>query len=266
MANSHEAAREALNTISGWRWILGDPDGQTWPIFMDLSEAINRLAMAGFTQPQSAVLSLLCQGDITAQGAFKWRKYQHGSFFQHEEYQAALERRHWQVLADLIQDYQRELAGDGWPFNEVDLEKLGLEDCPKYEWCFSDCRFATAVCPPEAQFHDPDYFEEWFSAWDIQIRPTVFDGLDEDTIPGSPAIDSCRGGRPMAEWWPDFVAELVAYVAEVGLPPGIGHQGQSEVIREVSGRMQARGKGEPSRSQVQETVNAVLRRMRSAGN
>ena len=266
MDDKENSAHAALESISKWRWISGDPDGNTWPIYMDLGEAINRLAMAGYVQPQSIVLKLLCQGDLTGHGDFKWRKYQFGSFFQHEEHEACLDKRQWQTLSDLIDEYQRELAEDGWPFNSVDLEKLGIEDCQKYEWCFSDCRFSIAYCPPEAQFHDKDYVEEWFSAWDIKIRPACLICEENSNIQPAPVTETSRGGRPLAEWWPDFVAELVAYVGEVGLPPGVGHQGQSEIIREVSERMQARDKGEPSRSQVQETVNAVLRRMRSAGN
>ena len=73
-------------------------------------------------------------------------------------------------------------------------------------------------------------------------------------------------GRPREEWWPDFVAELVAYVKEVGIPDGIGHQGQSVVLKEVSDRLVSRGKPEPGRTQTQDTINAVLRRLRSAGN
>lgn len=266
MGSSEESARAALKAISGWRWISGDPDGNTWPIYMELSEAINRLAMAGFVQPHSIVLNLICRSDLIGHGSFKWRKYQFGNFFQHEEHRADLHIRHWQTLSNLIDDYNRELADNGWPFNQVDLDKLELQDCFVHEWCFSQSRFAIAVCPPDTPVQDKSYFEEWFSAWDIQIRPRIVNGDDHFEDTATPVADVSRGGRPMADWWPDFVAELVAYVDEVGLPPGVGHQGQSDVIREVSERMQARGKGEPSRSQVQETVNAVLRRMRLAGN
>jgi hypothetical protein len=79
-------------------------------------------------------------------------------------------------------------------------------------------------------------------------------------------LDSGEGrGRPLAEWWPDFVAELAAYVSEGLLPDGIGHQGQGEVFSEVSARLVRRDKLPPDRTQTQEAINAVLRRMRSAG-
>jgi hypothetical protein len=75
------------------------------------------------------------------------------------------------------------------------------------------------------------------------------------------AVVRAKGG-PRADWWPDFVAELVAYVNDGLLPEGDGHQGQSEVFKEVSKRLAERGKTEPERSRVQETINATLRRMR----
>lgn len=75
-----------------------------------------------------------------------------------------------------------------------------------------------------------------------------------------------RGGRPAANWWPDFAEELAVYVYENGIPEGQGHDGQSALIDAVFGRMAERGKGEPGRGTVQTVINAVLRRIRSAGN
>ena len=83
--------------------------------------------------------------------------------------------------------------------------------------------------------------------------------VQTDTVSG-------KGGRPTADWWPDFVAELVAYAKSPGLPPGVAHVGQSQVIKEVCERLAERGKEEPTRTQIQEVVNAVLRRDRLAGN
>ena len=152
------------------------------------------------------------------------------------------------------------------PTAGVVLEKLGLEDCSDYEWNFGDNRFSTALCPPETSVRDKSYFEEWFSAWNIEVR-LAEDSPDALTLrPTHEPAAAPPVGRPLAAWWPDFVAELVAYVVEAGLPLGIGHQGQTEVIRDVCARLQERGKEEPSRAQIQEAVNAVLRRMRSAGN
>lgn len=250
-----------------WQWIHYDPDGSPFVVGRELKEVINRLAMEGQPSPHSAVLGMLCRGDLIAIGNYKWKKYQWGNYFQHEDYSAQLSVKQWQTLHDLIEEEQRELAGHGWPFIGVDLEKLKMEDCSTYEWAFGDNRFSIALCPPDTPLHDSTYFEEWFSAWSIEVRLRHIESPDlEEEQPTRDALDAPTVGRPLAAWWPDFVAELVAYTVEVGLPEGIGHQGQSEVIKDVCSRLQARGKEEPSRSQIQEAVNAVLRRMRIAGN
>jgi hypothetical protein len=74
------------------------------------------------------------------------------------------------------------------------------------------------------------------------------------------------GGRPAANWWPDFAEELAVYIHENGIPDGQGHDGQSSLIDAVFARMVERGKPEPGRGTVQAVMNAVLRRIRSAGN
>lgn len=74
------------------------------------------------------------------------------------------------------------------------------------------------------------------------------------------------GGRPAANWWPDFAEELAVYIHENGIPEGHGHEGQSALIDAVFARMAEQGKPEPGRGTVQAVVNAVLRRIRSAGN
>ncbi|NML93053.1 hypothetical protein [Novosphingobium olei] len=74
------------------------------------------------------------------------------------------------------------------------------------------------------------------------------------------------GGRPAANWWPDFAEELAIYIHETGIPEGQGHDGQSTIIDAVFARMSERKKTEPGRGTVQPVVNAILRRLRSAGN
>lgn len=77
---------------------------------------------------------------------------------------------------------------------------------------------------------------------------------------------SSRKGRAPANWWPDFAVELAIYVHEEGLPAGSGREGQSTVIDAIFKRLAAAGKSEPGRATVQPVVNAVLDRIRSAGN
>lgn len=266
MGEDTECFLPVLELMRKWQWVRHDPDGFLLTLGLDLSEVVNRLAMQGERSPHLAVLALLCGGQLIATGDFTWRKFHWGNFFQRENFCEELAMNQWRTLQTAIEDEQRELEVHGFPFIPVNLEKLGLAECSVYEWNFRDNRFSTAMCPPDTPVHDKSYFEEWFSAWNIEIR---FPDVDADASEcGSPheTVKAAPVGRPFAAWWPDFVAELVAYTVEVGLPPGIGHQGQSEVIKEVCARLQERGKEEPSRSQIQEAVNAVLRRMRSAGN
>ena len=83
----------------------------------------------------------------------------------------------------------------------------------------------------------------------------------------SPQLPTQRnGGRPAANWWPDFAEELAVYIHDNGIPEGQGHDGQSTIIDSVFARMTEQGKPEPGRGTVQAVVNAVLRRIRSAGN
>ena len=68
-------------------------------------------------------------------------------------------------------------------------------------------------------------------------------------------------GRPPANWWPDFAEELAVQLHEYGPP-----EKQAELISAVQEALVARGKAEPSRSQIQPVVRAVLARIGAAGN
>ena len=265
MAGLDDKATAALAVLRQWQWQRGDPDGNTWPIWLRLREAVNRLAMEGIARPQSALIGLLCQGELIADGDYRWQKYQGGNHFELSEHDTRIKQRQWQVLADLIEQEHLELVSPGgFLLDHVELTKLGMESCYPYEYNFSDDRFNTSLCPPDTDFHDPTYFEEWFSAWDISISPSRLDFDEMDVEPESPVVS--KGGRRPANWWPDFAEELAVYLHENGLPAGQGHEGQSTMIDAIFGRMAGQGKSEPGRGTVQPVVNAVLRRLRSAGN
>lgn len=72
------------------------------------------------------------------------------------------------------------------------------------------------------------------------------------------------GGRSMSRDWPEWVAELVTYIHEEGIPKGEGTRGADGLIEAVASRLEARGATPPSRTTVQEAVNAVLRRLRES--
>ncbi|MEP2734825.1 MAG: hypothetical protein ABJP34_00885 [Erythrobacter sp.] len=83
--------------------------------------------------------------------------------------------------------------------------------------------------------------------------------------PVSPIVDKgsvTPGPKRNQEKWIDWIAELVAYMHEDGIPDGDYASGQDEVIAAVDSRLAKRGKGTLSRSTVQPTVREVLIRIR----
>ena len=196
MDSGAENAQAALRIMRQWQWFRCDPDGNPFSPSLALSHVVNRLAMGGQPRPQSAVLTLLCQGDLLSTGDYNWKKYQWGSHFYLEGTNTSLDQKQWQNLADLIADEQRQFEEEEWPSRYIDLENLKLTKCQTYEWAFGDNRFTTALCPPDTETYDPAYFEEWFSAWDIEVCPRVFDGPE-------PEIESAdlQSGRPALYDW-----------------------------------------------------------------
>ena len=77
---------------------------------------------------------------------------------------------------------------------------------------------------------------------------------------------SAKPGRRLSKLWPGWVAELAATIHEKGIPEGEGSQGQEELIRRVADALAERGLEGPSRTTVQPVVQAVLDRIRAAGN
>lgn len=75
-----------------------------------------------------------------------------------------------------------------------------------------------------------------------------------------------RGGHPKSENWANWIAELVSFVHEQGIPNGSGAEGQDALIGMIEERLAARNLESPSRSTVQAAVRAALLRLRSAGN
>ncbi|MFD2578835.1 hypothetical protein ACFSTD_10000 [Novosphingobium colocasiae] len=111
----------------------------------------------------------------------------------------------WQALADSIAEEFRSLAGNEWPSHTVDLERLGIKACARYEWEFGDNRFSIAVCPPDTDTWSSNYLEEWYSAWNIDVRlsnpkPILSENLPEpETVQFTPNTN--KGGRPPAADW-----------------------------------------------------------------
>lgn len=89
----------------------------------------------------------------------------------------------------------------------------------------------------------------------LQMLPARL-ALAEPSPPREPA------GRPMSALWPGWVAELVAYIHEHGIPEGAGSAGADQLIERVCERLAERGLDAPARSTLLSTAKAVLRRLR----
>lgn len=82
----------------------------------------------------------------------------------------------------------------------------------------------------------------------------------------APQTKPTKLGRRQSDLWRPWVAELVSYIHQNGVPEGIGSQGQEELITAVADALAARGIEALARSTVQPVVQAVLDRLRSAEN
>lgn len=193
----------AIEIMREWEWRGADQDGVWFHPGKELGFVVNRLALEGMTQPDEAVLALLCSGRLVSWGDYRWRKYHHGTFYQLEGENEILKPSRWQRLADIIARHLQELAGPDWPSAFVDLEQLTMMRCSIYEWEFSANRFSIAIRTPETKSYEPTYLEEWFSAWDIYVRPNDLEPptRGNGSTPELIASSSNKGGRPPAADW-----------------------------------------------------------------
>ncbi|WP_227339756.1 hypothetical protein [Sphingopyxis sp. P8] len=222
----------ALEVLRTWQWLFYGPDGYKSPVEMGLGEAVSRLALEGVPNAHRAMLRLLCRNEVTASGFFRWRKYQWGNYYSLEGSNEVLVPNRWQVLADAISEEAQALKNHEFPASFVNLEKLELTDCDIYEWAYLDNRFSTAICPPETASTDRDYFEEWYSAWDISIYPrfpAVEDFCDDDSDVSTPVAN--RGGRPAVADWESAALEIAGRYYRGDLKP----KTIADVSRELAG-------------------------------
>lgn len=267
-ADSDDAAN-ALEIMREWNWRYCDPDGVPFTPGKSLHTMVNRLAVEGIRRPQDAILQLLCQGDLLAQGSYRWQKFQDLEHYQREVGSEIIATRHWRKLAELIESAK---VGDQGCSIETtyQLTELGLRDCLAYVWDYQRDGFSYTMFVDASATWDDDYLEEWFSAWEIEAWPKFLDEADalefnaDSAAPDTSKPKQVRG-RSAAKWWPDFAEELALTVYMEGIPEGSGHEGQSGLLDKVLARLSTAGKPEPSRTTVQPVINAVLTRIRSAG-
>jgi hypothetical protein len=205
MVVARDHAATALAIMRGWAWPRCDPDGAPFPPGMTLSSIVSRLAFDGVRRPENALLQLLSQGDLVAQGSYRWRKFQDLKHYQ-QEGGTRISAKHWQHLADAITSAK---VGDGDSYIEVtyQLTELALEDCLAFIWDYDRDGFSYANLTDDLETWDEDYLEEWFSAWDIEARPKFLDELDAlEFSVGSAAADANepKQGRGRSVRWCRF--------------------------------------------------------------
>lgn len=262
--------QSALAILREWDWMAWTDEGHQYLKSQDLSQVINRLGFEGHPKPSGAVLQLLCSGELLSRAQFDWQKSQNGHRMYLPNTWECLKPNRWQTLAGLIEQDRQAASRGEFGLDRVKLVNLDRDECAQFEWEFAYDRFSTATCSDDLMPFDDDYFEEWFSAWDIEVWPRTMvanSALSASKDDDDDAASKPRsGGRPSAKWWPDFAEELALYVHECGIPDGQGHEGQSEMMEAIFKRLVEAGKPEPGRATVQRVINAVMARIRSAGN
>lgn len=259
MESEAETAQAALKTMWKWNWLAYDFNGMPVPSSLDLSLVVNRLAMVGLPRPQSVVLTLLCQGDLLSNGDYKWRKYQSGSHFYLEDVNANLSQRQWRTLKYLISNRERMIEELEWHSDSVDLDRLELKKCDVLEWEFNHNRFTTAVCPPDVAPFDPDYFEEWFSAWDITVKPRYLQESPSDIEPAladqsnnTDIPNGTKRGRPVAYDWLEATNSIWAKLYGNELKPNTQADIEKALIQHLR-----KGDIEPGESTVRPFAKAI---------
>lgn len=245
-------------------------EGDIYLRFKPLSEVISRLGFEGHPRPSQAVLKLLCAGDICARGDFAWKKYQNGNHLELNGKWEVVQTSRWQKLSELI-DRNRDFLNAGkMGLDDVEFMCLKSGKASPYSWAYNQNHFSVAAISDDLVPFDEEYFEEEFSAWNIEVWPV--DVAENQPKPAAVQVAQLiepkppSGGRSPANWWPDFAEELALYIFECGIPAGEGVKGQSAMLNAICDRMAANGKPEPGRSTVQPVINAVLLRTRAAGN
>lgn len=224
-----ESADTALEIMRDWNWNRCDPDGVPFRPGMDLNVVVNRLAMTGLFNPESAILSLLCSGKMHSSGEYRWQKYQRGKFYQFESVYEKLDQIRWKILKKAISDHDDD---DGFMIPVLNLERLNMKACRTYEWEFNNNRFSTAI-RPIGNIFDPDYYEEWYSAWGVEIWPndTLPDySIDDDDQYSGPVKITNKGGRPPAAEWESAALDIAGRFYRGDFKP----QNIADVARELA--------------------------------
>ena len=232
MIGNEDSAARAFEILGGWQWGYYDPDGCWHGRSKTLADVVNRLAFQGHHEPASAVLTLLCDGKISAICNYNWLKYQRSTRYAISEHMETLDPSKWQTLAQVLREEIRMLEDSEWGSPLIDLPKLDVKDSQMVEWEPSFNRCSYAARPPDTSTYDPSYFEESLSAWEIEIMLISGEPTESEILAFSQSenedTQSCESASALspisqselAKWWEsksdvrDFLSqdELLALV------------------------------------------------------
>ena len=202
------SSNDALELMRGWHWERYNPDRELISDSFSLSDIVSRLAMEGQSQPKDAVLQLLCSGKLQAVGHFVWKKFEAGEHYAMDGYGKDIPAFRWKVLAQLIEEEQARLDAQLGPPSKVNLVMLELGEWPAYSWKYMTGEFSTALRPPEILPHEPGYFEETFSAQELEGYLPSARSEPEASVTLEPLTKPDQGGRPPAADWEAAALEL----------------------------------------------------------
>lgn len=250
-------AAAVLGIMQGWQWSYYDPDGGYHHRTKELSLVANLLAMDGISRPHVALLTLLSKGELSALADFRWQKYEGGHHYYLEGTSETLKPKRWLTLSNLIDDERRTIQEGNFLLDHVKLTKIGQGECYPYSWEVGNNSFSTSLCPPDTPAHSASYYEEWFSAWNIEVWPVQqpWEGVEIDSTPQPAAIPKSAGGAPRKWNWDGALLHLAALAHHT--PDGLFRSdgtdpNQSDIARHLETWFVATTGSSPENSQLRD--------------
>lgn len=112
-------------------------------------------------------------------------------------------------------------------------------------------------------FETTDYAHGERRAYGVEFSREEFEAMVPSEHPETTVVGEDRQPR-VSQRWHRWVAELAYNIHSKGYPPGVGSDGQEELIQRVAAALTEQGEAELARTTVQPVVQAVLDRFRSA--
>jgi hypothetical protein len=177
-------------------------------------------------------------------------------------------RAHWMVASTLSSGAHRAICSRAFDglirarAKRVIAGKHTVDDCPVPQAFWWARGHATLT-----QNWATGDFSTWIDHAQWRVYGVEFAREDiESMLPPTiePEPSKPIGGRRQSDLWRPWVAELVAYIHENGIPDGVGAQGQEELIKGIADALAERSIEALGRSTVQPVIQEVLDRLRAA--